>query len=140
MADSFADTDSFYADFSTFLLENKIIKDKEKVKRLLIKRENIQSTAIGKGAATPHIFSDEFDKFYCYVSLVKEGLDFKAPDRADVFLVFLVMSDERDVGLHLKLLSRIARLVNNTDLTTACRSASTPGELLDILAAKEAQL
>jgi PTS system nitrogen regulatory IIA component len=131
------DTDHFYNDFSLFLKKNKIINNNEKVKRLFIKRENIQSTAIGKGAAAPHIFSDEFTEFTFCIALVKNGIDFKATNNEKVFLIFLIMSDEREVGSHLKALAHIARLVSSTDIVEAIKNCTSPDEALDIFNKKD---
>jgi PTS system nitrogen regulatory IIA component len=137
MAGEYKDTDHFYSDFSLFLKNNKIIKDSEKVKRLFIKRENIQTTATGKGAAAPHIFSDEFSEFILSISLIKKGLDFKAPDGENVYLVFLIMSDDREVGLHLKSLAHIARLINGTDIVEEAKTASTQEEIYQLFIEKD---
>ena len=140
IADFFEDTDSFYSSYCTFLKKNEIIKDSEKIKRLFVKRENIQSTAIGKSAAAPHIFSDEFSEFVFSVAFIKEGMDFKAPDGNRVFLIFLIMSDERDVGLHLKSLAHIARLISSTDVVESIKKATDANELHKIIAKKEKQI
>jgi len=137
LADFYEDTDSFYTAYSNFLLEKGIIENSETVKRLFIKREKVQSTGIKKGAAAPHIFSDEFPEFIFSLALIKKGMDFKAPDEEKVFLVFLLMSNERDVGLHLKSLAHIARLVRCTDIVEAAKNAQSPDELYDILLEKE---
>lgn len=137
IADSYEDTDTFYSDFAVFLKDRGIIKDNDKVKRLFIKRENVQSTAIGKGAAAPHIFSDEFASFTFCLALIRNGMDFKAPDEGDVFLVFLIMSDDRDVGLHLKTLAHIARLVNSTNIVKAIAGAKNAAAIIDIIGEKE---
>jgi mannitol/fructose-specific phosphotransferase system IIA component (Ntr-type) len=99
-----------------FLKEKSIIKDYKKVRRLFVKRENIQSTAIGKGVATPHIFSEEFPDFIISMALIKKGMPYKAPDKKDVFLIFLIMSNDKYVSFHLKSLANIARLVSNTNI------------------------
>lgn len=137
IADSYNDTDAFYSDYAAFLKKNGIIKDNDKVKRLFIKRENVQSTAIGKGAAAPHIFSDEFSKFFFSVALIRQGMDFKSPDGDDIFLVFLIMSDDRDVGMHLKSLAHIARLVNCTKIVEESKKATDPQELYKIIQDQE---
>lgn len=137
IAGEYNDTDNFYSDFSLFLKNKKIIKDSEKVKRLFIKRENIQTTATGKGAAAPHIFSDEFSEFILSISLIKKGLDFKAPDGENVYLVFLIMSDDREVGLHLKSLAHIARLINGTDIVEEAKTASTQEEIYQLFIEKD---
>lgn len=140
IAGTFKDTSGFYHAFASLLKERNVIRDIKTVQRLFIKRESVQSTGIGGGAAAPHIFSSEFSKFTMFVSLIQKGLDFKSPDGRDVFLVFLIMSDDRDVGLHLKTLAHISRMISNTDLVNAARKASTAGELLQLILEKEKQI
>jgi len=140
IVDTYPDTDSFYADFALFLHRQGVIREWEKVKRLFIKREGVHSTAIGKGAASPHIYTDEFKEFVVYLVSIRQGLDFKAPDGEKVFLVFLIMSDERDVGRHLKTLAHIARLVNGTGVVAAVKNAHTPEELLAVILDAETAL
>ena len=137
IGDTYKDTDSFYADYSGFLKKKGIITNKEAVKRLFIKRENLHSTAIGKGAPAPHIFSDKFSQFIFSIALIKNGLDFKAPDNGNVYLVFLIMSDERDVGLHLKCLAHIGRLVSCTDIVEEMKKAGNTDEVYYIFLEKE---
>ena len=137
VSDYYEDTDSFYVDFAFFLKERGIIKDKKRVKRLFIKRENIQSTAIGKGAAAPHIFSDEFSEFTLSIALIKNGVDFKAPDGGKIFLIFLIMSDEKDVGMHLKTLAHIARLVKTTDVVNCVKETKHAEEIFKAILKKE---
>lgn len=137
IADFYEDTDSFYLDYASFLKEKGVIENSDAVKRLFIKRENVQSTGIKKGAAAPHIFSEEFSEFIFSLALIKKGMDFKAPDEENVFLVFLLMSDERDVGLHLKTLAHIARLVKCTDVVEAAKKAENAEQLYNIFLKKE---
>jgi len=137
IADQYPDTDGFYNDFSKFLKENAIIKNVDKVKLLFIKRESVQSTAIGRGAAAPHIFSEEFSEFTFSMALIKEGMDFKSSDNKPVFLIFLIMSDEREVGLHLKSLAHIARLVSSTDIVEAMKSAKSSQDIINIFKQKD---
>lgn len=131
IADSFSDTDDFYNAFSKFLKEKNIIKEYKKVRRLFIKRENIQSTAIGKGVATPHIFSDEFSDFIISVALIKKGMPYKAPDKNDVFLIFLIMSNDKYVSFHLKSLANIARLVSNVNMVDEIIGCKNEDELYE---------
>ena len=130
---SYDDTDAFYADFSLFLKERGVVVDNEKIKRLFIKRENIQSTAIGRGVAAPHIFSDEFSEFIITIALIKSGMEYKSPDGKPVHVIFLIMSDDRDVGLHLKTLAHIARLEKSTALTQDLKNADTQEEILEVI-------
>ena len=139
IADTFENTSRFYSAYSDFLVRRGIIKNKKEVKRLFIKRENLHSTAIGKGAAAPHIYSPEFSRFFFSIAFLKNGLDFKAPDDGDVYLVFLIMSDEREVAIHLKALAHISRLVKSTDVVDSLKEAQDPDvdEIYNILVEKE---
>lgn len=137
ITDFYETTDNFYSEYTSYLKEKGMIDDRETIKRLFIKRENVQSTGIKKGAAAPHIFSSEFREFIFSLALVKKGMDFKAPDQKEVYLVFILMSNERDVSLHLKALALIARLVNQTDIVEAAKNAQTPEELVNIFVQRE---
>jgi mannitol/fructose-specific phosphotransferase system IIA component (Ntr-type) len=140
IAESCKDTGSFYGDFSLFLKERGLIEDVKKVKRLFVKRESIQSTGIGKGVATPHIFSSEFSAFLLAAAYIRRGLDFKAPDGREVQLVFLIMSDDRDIGLHLKTLAHIARLTAGSDISGGLQNAGSAAGIYEVLMEKEKAL
>lgn len=137
ITDFHENTDSFYSDYTIFLKEKGIIQDRESIKRLFIKRENVHSTGIKKGAAAPHIYSSEFPEFIFSLALIKKGMDFKSPDEKEVFLVFILMSDERDVGLHLKSLALIARMVTRTDMVDAAKKIQTPDDLFNLFVERE---
>jgi len=137
ISDSSKDTSHFYGECSQFLKEKGIISDPRKVKRLFIKRESVQSTGIGKGVATPHIFSDEFSDFFLAMAVIRKGMDFKTPDGLNVHVIFLIMSDDRDIGLHLKTLAHIARLTNSGDIVSSLKNAGDAAEAYDLILEKE---
>lgn len=140
ISDTSKDTSHFYGEFSQFLKEKGIIGDARKVKRLFVKRESVHSTGIGKGVATPHIFSDEFADFFLAMAVIRKGLDFKAPDGRNVHVIFLIMSDDRDIGLHLKTLAHIARLTNSFDIVPSLKDAGDAAEVYDLILEKEKAL
>ena len=137
ISDSSKDTSNFYGECSQFLKEKGIIGDVRKVKRLFIKRESVQSTGIGKGVATPHIFSDEFSDFFLAMAVIRKGLDFKSPDGLKVHVIFLIMSDDRDIGLHLKTLAHIARLTNSGDIVSSLKGIGDAAAVYDMVLEKE---
>lgn len=137
ICDSCKDTGHLYGDFAHFLKDRGAIADARKVKRLFVKRESVQSTGIGRGVATPHIFSDEFSEFLLAMALVRRGIDFKAPDSQNVYIVFLIMSDDRDIGLHLKTLAHLARLTAGCDLVASLKEARDEAEAYGIILEKE---
>jgi len=138
--DSIPSTDHLYSDYSAFLKKRSLIQSEDIIKRLFIKRENVHSTAIGRGTAIPHIFSEEFQQFTIGLAIIRQGLEYKAPDNDLVFAVFLIMSDERSVGLHLKTLAYIARLAQDSNFAQQIRIATTPENALKCLREAEATL
>ncbi len=138
--DTMPSTDVLYSSFSGFLKQRKLIQTEDKIKRLFIKRENVQSTAIGRGTAIPHIFSEEFENFTIGLAIIRNGMEYNAPDNEPVYAVFLIMSDERSVGLHLKTLAYIAKLTQNSDYIDRIRASTNPEDALNRLKEAESSL
>lgn len=122
-------TDSFYDEVVEFLFSLNLIENKDNIKRLFVKRESIQSTAIGSSVASPHIFSEEFKEFTISVAYSPKGIDFMAADNSKVHMVFIIVSDNRDVSLHLKTLSQIANMTLKTNLMKDLDSIRTTDDL-----------
>lgn len=82
--------------------------NREEVTSLIQERENIFSTAIGRGIAVPHarnpILKNETDEMLGLFFL-KYPIDFKALDREPVSVIFLMLSAGR--RSHLQMLQRI---------------------------------
>jgi excisionase family DNA binding protein len=100
----------------------------------LKKREDMLSTAIGNGVAIPHPRNPDdelFTKPSVIIGRSIEGVDFSSPDGKKVHLFFMTCAP--DVILHLKLLSKIARLFENKDIFPRFMSADSKNEIIKIL-------
>jgi mannitol/fructose-specific phosphotransferase system IIA component (Ntr-type) len=91
-----------------------IIKDQAAVLESLLERERIQSTAVGSGIAIPHCFTDEVADLVIVVARAPGGIAFDSFDGRPTHVVFLLMGNRQEHGLHLKALARIARLIKST--------------------------
>jgi PTS system nitrogen regulatory IIA component len=91
-----------------------IIKDQTTVLERLLERERIQSTAVGSGIAIPHCFTDEIADLVIVVARSPGGIAFDSFDGRPTHVVFLLMGNRQEHGLHLKALARIARLIKST--------------------------
>ena len=80
----------------------------------LLERERIQSTAVGSGIAIPHCFTDEVADLVIVVARAPGGIAFDSFDGRPTHVVFLLMGNRQEHGLHLKALARIARLIKST--------------------------
>jgi fructose-specific phosphotransferase system IIA component len=94
--------------------EKGLIRSEEEIYAKLMERELIQSTAVGSGIAIPHCFSDEIKDLIIVVARSPEGIAFGSFDGKPTQVIFLLMGNKNEHGLHLKALARIARLIKNT--------------------------
>jgi len=88
------------------------IKDKKQILESLLKRESLGTTGVGDGVAIPHARITELKDPVLYVGLSKRGIDFSSIDGKPVHLVVLFLTPLLEGQIHLKMLSRIAFLLN----------------------------
>jgi len=123
-----------------FLKEKGLIKNYEDIYSKLMEREKIQSTAIGKGVAIPHCFSDEIKDLVIGIMLSKKGIDFNSPDKKPIKLIFLILGNKENPGLHLKALARIARLIKETEITKRLIGCSNIQDIMKIFEEEEGKI
>jgi mannitol/fructose-specific phosphotransferase system IIA component (Ntr-type) len=81
------------------------------VLRAVEAREAVLSTGIGYGVAVPHGTSPALPDLRLAAGTTADPVDFASLDGQPVRLIFLLAGPEPPAALHLKALSRIARLV-----------------------------
>jgi fructose-specific phosphotransferase system IIA component len=113
------------------------ILDKEKVREAVYEREKILSTGVGKGFAVPHGKTDAVNDIVLAFAITKEPLNYEALDNQPVRLVMLMVGKDSLVSSHIKLLSRISRLMNNDDFRENLLNAKTKQEVLEIFKKEE---
>jgi len=87
--------------------------NREAILEALWEREYKMSTGIQKGIAIPHGKTGTLDKIYGILGISKKGIDYEALDDQPVFLIFMLLSPKTDSEEHLRLLKRIAELLDN---------------------------
>uniref|UniRef100_A0A7V3PU23 PTS sugar transporter subunit IIA n=1 Tax=candidate division WOR-3 bacterium TaxID=2052148 RepID=A0A7V3PU23_UNCW3 len=103
----------------------------ESLLQILLKREELGSTGIGKGIAIPHGRSLLLDKLEIAVGRSTKGVDFDAIDKKPVHLFFLVMAPPQDPGnQYLITLGRIALVCQELTKRKQLFSANTPEEFI----------
>jgi mannitol/fructose-specific phosphotransferase system IIA component (Ntr-type) len=96
-------------------------------------READISTAMGAGLAVPHGRTD-LVKEVCLSAGLAEGVsDYDAPDGVPVRVAFLVLTPVRASSMHVKLLSRIARVMHDRESRAALLSARTADEFVGVM-------
>ena len=90
-----------------------LIDDADKVVNIILDREKLGSTGIGDGVAIPHGKMKGIHNFLCVFGRSLEGVDFDAVDRKPVHIFFLLLAPEDAVNFHLKMLSRISKILRD---------------------------
>jgi fructose PTS system EIIBC or EIIC component len=113
------------------------VLDLERVRAAILEREKLMSTGVGHGFAIPHGKTDALDDIIAAFAITEEPIDFQALDNQPVQLIFMLVGKETHVGTHLKLLSRISRLMNNETFREQLLNASSPAEVLRLFDEEE---
>jgi len=101
-------------------------------------REQLLSTGIGAGVAIPHGKTPIIDQLIMAAGVTAQPVDFDALDGQPVELFFLLIGPESASGAHIKVLSRISRLLRREQLRSRLREARSGNEFLDVVRASEA--
>lgn len=90
-----------------------LIDNTDETKRVIMERERLGSTGIGDGVAIPHGKLKKLDRILCVAARSLDGVDFDAVDRKPVHIFFLVLAPEDSASMHLKVLSRISKILRD---------------------------
>lgn len=90
-----------------------LIKNEQTVLNVILDREKLGSTGIGEGVAIPHGKMKGIENIICVFGRSAQGVDFDSVDRKPVHIFFLLLAPEGSASLHLKMLSRISKLLRD---------------------------
>ncbi|MEX2600267.1 MAG: PTS sugar transporter subunit IIA [Balneolaceae bacterium] len=107
------------------------------IRSAVFEREKIMSTGVGKGLAIPHGKSAEIDTNYASFATLAEPIQYDSIDEKPVEVVFLLVGPESKNSAHIKLLSRISRLMNNENFRARLNDCTTPGEIIEVFTSEE---
>lgn len=100
---------------------------------VLLERERLGTTGVGRGIAIPHGKLKELDQLHGLFAKLDKPVDFDAIDDAPVDLIFLLLAPESAGADHLKALARISRLLRDESMCGRLRSASRAEALYALL-------
>ena len=115
---------------------NKVL-DKEKVRAAIFEREKIMTTGVGNGFAIPHGKTDAITDIIAAFGISDNPIDYQALDEKPVRLLFLLVGKENMVGPHIKLLSRISRLMNKEEFRQKLLNLRSAAEVIEIIKNEE---
>ena len=91
-------------------------------------RERVLTTGIGFGVAIPHGKSPTLPALGLVCGVSPHPIPFDSVDGAPVRLFFMLAGPESSAGPHVKVLSRIARLVRREAIRDQLMAAATPAD------------
>lgn len=117
------------------LITNKKINkaDKKTIARAIFRREEMGSTAIGNHIAFPHVRVNSVKDVTICLGISKEGVDFDSLDQEPVNIIALLLSNQSEAGLHLKMLAFLARMLRDKYLVQRLKSAKDHSEVVALL-------
>ena len=108
-------------------------KDKSKIIKALMDREELGSTGIGQGIAIPHAKSNRIKGIICAFGNSKKGIAFDALDGEPVYIIFLLLAEQDSSGVHLKALAKISRLLKDKFFRQGLRQSESSEEVVNII-------
>jgi fructose PTS system EIIA component len=114
--------------------------DLDRVRADVFEREAVMSTGVGKGLALPHARTPAVRNTVAAFAVTAHPVDYGALDGHPVRLVFLLAGPDTQRGTHVRLLSRLSRLMNNDAFRAELLNAEDAQAILACFEAAEARL
>jgi fructose-specific phosphotransferase system IIA component len=113
------------------------IADGEALFNSLMEREQMGSTGIGNGIAIPHAMIPGMNTARIAFGRKPGGAKFDSVDNQPASLFFLLAGPEDNPGLHLKVLSKLARYLHDESFRHALLNAETPSDVVEAFKNKD---
>lgn len=109
------------------------ILDFETVKSEVFKREEILSTGIGNGIALPHAKTKYVKQMTGAIIVLGAPLDYESLDNEPVEIAVLILGSENHIGQHIRILSKISRLLSNDSFRNQLVEAENKESVMSLL-------
>lgn len=100
---------------------------------VLLERERLGSTGMGRGIAIPHGKLAGLDRVHAVFARLERGVDFDAIDGQPVDLVMVLLAPEQHGADHLRALAKVSRMLRNDALTGKIRGCETADAIVALM-------
>ena len=107
--------------------------DERKIFDVLLERERLGTTGVGKGIAIPHGKLAELERLHGLFARLERPVDFEAVDDQPVDLIFLLLAPESAGADHLKALARVSRLLRDSKVCEKLRESEDAAAIFSLL-------
>lgn len=135
-----SDKDSLLHAVIDMIADRDEVNDAERMRQAILERESTMSTGVGKGLGLPHAKTSAVDGILAALAVTKEPVDFASMDNEPVRIVFLLVGKQDAKSQHVRILSRISRMMNQKDARERVLAANGTEELLELIRDIESQL
>lgn len=97
--------------------------------RALWRREQIGSTALGYGVAVPHARVPGISEPIVLFVRMKFAIEFQAPDRKPVSVLFVILIPEHSNEEHLKILATVSEMFSDKAFRDRLEAATEPAAI-----------
>jgi PTS system nitrogen regulatory IIA component len=112
-------------------------EDRRVLEKDVFAREKLQSTGLGRGVAVAHGKTVSAKGVFIALGISRTGINYDAPDRLPVQLLFLIANPPEETSKYLKLLSSVVSLSRCDDframLLCCCDAEAAEKKLQDSL-------
>jgi nitrogen PTS system EIIA component len=106
--------------------------DSSALTNLLMARETLGSTGLGRGIALPHTLVKNLPGFFAVLARLERPIDFAAIDGLPVDLIVLLLSPENAGKAHIVALATLTRRLRDSRVLDAMRAARDARHLYDV--------
>ena len=105
----------------------------EKIFQVLLERERLGSTGLGKGVAIPHARVPDLTHTVAAMLTLETPVEFEAADGKPIDIAFGLLVPEDDTEHHLQHLSRLVTLFRDEEICSRIRQASNAEAIFELL-------
>jgi nitrogen PTS system EIIA component len=114
------------------------IKSRQELVAEILRREELMSTAIGRGIAIPHVRLSSVTDLVVSVGVSQSDIiDFQSLDDVPVRLLFMIAAAYNQHAYYLQTLSFFSSKLKNNELRAALIAAKTPQEVYSLLISQD---
>jgi PTS system nitrogen regulatory IIA component len=115
------------------------VKNRQELASEILKREELMSTAIGRGIAIPHVRLSSVTDLVVSVGISQcDVIDFQTLDDQPVRLMFMIAAAYNQHAYYLQTLSYFSTKLKSKELRTALQAAKTPADAYALLVGQDA--
>ena len=134
------DKDEVFEELVDHFCQTEMSNARDEILDALIEREAKMSTGIHKGIAVPHGKTSAVESIRGVLGISRKGVDYDALDGEPVYLLFMIIAPQEDSEKHLRILKRLAELLENPQFYTDLLSQKNPQAAYKVICKHEDML